>query len=183
MRARASSSSPGPSSGPEHRAWSSVLCVPASGASWARAWQVPCWYSNFLDLAYQSPVQLPRWQTDVPKAHLFRSRSRQPQPTADCVHAYLTCREWGLSMASLSLCRVSSPGPPAQVAPGVLSPLCLSVHLSLPVLWPDGPSVSSADPSLKACSHTASATRLVSFPPSWGAGFLPLGFVLEPFHL
>lgn len=113
MRARASSSSPGPSSGPEHRAWSSVLCVPASGASWARAWQVPCWYSNFLDLAYQSPVQLPRWQTDVPKAHLFRSRSRQPQTTADCVHAYLTCREWGLSMASLSLCGVSSSRPPS----------------------------------------------------------------------
>ena len=88
------------------------------------------------------------------------------------------CR-WPVSPCAVSL----PPGPPAQVAPGVLSPLCLSVHLSLPVLWPDGPSVSSSDPSLKACFHTASATRLVSFPPSWGAGFLPLGFVLEPFHL
>lgn len=139
MRSRALSGSPGASSGPQHQAWSLCSASPPAGPAGLGPGSTSCWCSHLLDLAYQSPVQLPRWQTDVPEAHLVRSRSRQPQPTADCIHTYLSCPEWGLLTASLYLSGVSSSGPPQPRWLPVSSPLCLSVHRPCQSCGPTAP--------------------------------------------
>lgn len=139
-------------------------CVPAYGAGWARARQVPgVGASHFLDLAYQSSVQLPRWQTHVPKAQPLRS-------DLAFFHTSPAWR-WGCqwpvstSLASLPLY------PAAGVAPCVLIfvSFCASAPASpMAQVAPSSLLLFSADPSLKPCSYNYLFMKPVCVPSSQG---------------
>lgn len=152
---------------------SSVSCVPSYEAGWARpgryqASVLPSYLAVFLDLAYLASVQLPRWQTHLPKAQLLRSNLHarpSPLPTARCINSYLTCPALRLSVATLHLSGVFSSFlfTCAHQFASVLCPhLCVSLCICPcgPVAQTASPSPPLFSPSLKACSPTASSTKL-----------------------
>lgn len=134
---------PAKSPGAERQGWSSLgfpaslflglavlrPAVPGIGASHL---------SVFLDMAHLCSVQLPRWQTHLPKVELRRANLYQPAPVhGQWRYPHLTCLALRLSggqsllfqcllSISLHLC----PPPPVSL----LGPhLCLFVPLPLPV--------------------------------------------------
>lgn len=142
--------------------WPSQVLTRGAGRAWA--WPGPG-VGAFLSQAFLSPVQLPRWQTHLcPQSTAPQIRPSCHAP-ARCIHSDPTCPVSRLSVVSLHLSSICSPflficTQQPRLLPCILTFVLLCIcrcqsHGS------DCPILFFADPSLRACSRTASSTKPV----------------------